>query len=103
MARMAPPMRPPPPNSASPAHVVQAPAAPKSAFDDLNETIQLALGNSPAKQTTNQTTLTGQPIVGGQTGAGGNAYQQPAYNVLPQQQQMFASPSKQAPSSTGQH
>lgn len=41
-----PPGRPPPPNMAtsSPAHV-----PPKSAFDDLNDTIRMALGNSPAK------------------------------------------------------
>lgn len=42
-----PPGRPPPPNMAtsSPAHA----PPPKSAFDDLNDTIRMALGNSPAK------------------------------------------------------
>lgn len=93
-----PPGRPPPPVSASPAHV---PAAPKSAFDDLNDSIQLALGNSPAKQA---------PSAG--IGMGGIAYQQtqagvlphqtmpvaaPNYGIVPQQQQVFSSPSKQPP------
>lgn len=102
-----PPGRPPPPVSASPAH---APAAPKSAFDDLNDSIQLALGNSPAKQA--QATTGGIGIGGGGGGGGGIAYQQaqsggiphqtmpvaaPNYGIVPQQQQVFSSPSNQPP------
>lgn len=96
-----PPGRPPPPVSASPAHV---PAAPKSAFDDLNDSIQLALGNSPAKQA---------PATTAGLGMGGIVYQQtqagvlqqqsmpvaaPNYGIVPpQQQQVYSSPSKQPP------
>jgi hypothetical protein len=57
--RPVPPMRPPPPQAAisvtsSPAHPVVAghvvgPAQPKSAFDDLNDSIRMALGGSPSK------------------------------------------------------
>lgn len=44
-----PPARPPPPRSnASPAPVVQR-APPKSAFDDLNDSILEAFGGSPAR------------------------------------------------------
>lgn len=41
-----PPGRPPPPNMAT-----ASPA--KSAFDDLNDSIRMAMGNSPAKQPLN--------------------------------------------------
>lgn len=105
-----PPGRPPPPHAvtASPAHAHQS----KSAFDDLNDTIQLAMGNSPAKQQQQQQ----QPVhtVGiagaGNVGAGnvpGGIQQQQLYMqqampaaagyaiVQQPQQQMFASPSRQ--------
>lgn len=60
-----PPGRPPPPSvaTASPAH-----APPKSAFDDLNDSIRMALGNSPAKQPLN---TSGQPL-GATTNPAGN-------------------------------
>lgn len=49
-----PPARPPPPNAngsrnSSPAHGVLQLAAPKSAFDDLDDSIREAFGGSPAK------------------------------------------------------
>lgn len=95
--RAGPPMRPPPPHSASPAHAGLA-QAPRTAFDDLNESIQLAMGHSPAKQPA-------APALIGSVG-----YQQPmqpmptaaGYGVAAQQP-YFASPSKQPPSTTGQH
>lgn len=53
-----PPGRPPPPNVASPAHIQQQQQQqPKSAFDDLNDSIRMAMGNSPAKQPLNASGL----------------------------------------------
>lgn len=98
-----PPGRPPPPHAvtASPAHAQQ----PKTAFDDLNDTIQLAMGNSPAKQQQQQPVNTGGIAGTGNVGTGGvpSGIQQqqlymPAagYGIVQQpQQQMFASPSRQ--------
>lgn len=64
-----PPGRPPPPHTASP-------AKPKSAFDDLNDTIQMALGNSPGKQATG-VGIGGIPM-------GGLAYQQTQQPLMQQ-------------------
>lgn len=53
-----PPMRPPPPTSASVAHFAgsgSANAPTKSPFDDLNDTIRMALVSSPAKQANENT------------------------------------------------
>lgn len=103
-----PPQRPPPPHpktaTPSPAHSVGSSVASKSAFDDLNDSIRMALGNSPAKQPM------GGGVVGGVSGGGGGvavgpsvAGAQPAlmyqpqmtgFNA-PQQQPMYSSPAKQ--------
>lgn len=77
-----PPMRPPPPHSstASPAHVMQIGGGqPKSAFDDLNDTIRMALTGSPSKGGVAQPGVQQQQF----TSTGG---------VL---QQQFSSPAKQ--------
>lgn len=54
-----PPGRPPPPNMASPAHGMQQQQQhqSKTAFDDLNDSIRMAMGNSPAKQALNTSGL----------------------------------------------
>lgn len=53
---MGPPQRPPPPQAntvtPSPAHSNASNVSKVSAFDDLNESIRMALGASPAKQIT---------------------------------------------------
>lgn len=51
--KIGPPGRPPPPS-----HMASASPA-KSAFDDLNDTIRAAMGNSPAKPALN---TSGQPL-----------------------------------------
>lgn len=69
-----PPGRPPPPHmaTASPAH-----AAPKSAFDDLNDSIRMAMGgNSPAKQPLNTSGLPlGTPQIPNPAGAYPSTFQ----------------------------
>lgn len=75
------PMRPPPPGStpiSSPAHST------KSAFDDLNDSIRLALGGSPSKVQ--------QPVVTVQMGI---QQQQQHVTGFGGQQQMYSSPAKQ--------
>lgn len=96
--RPGPPQRPPPPSqtggplvgAVSPAHAPQAAAAPKSAFDDLNDTIRMALGNSgsPARNTSAAT--------GAGTAGLGNVSQNVMQQASTQQPQpMYSSPAKQ--------
>lgn len=101
-----PPQRPPPPQAAisqtaipSPAHSTTSNASKVSAFDDLNESIRMALGGSPAKQ------ITG----GGVTGnvMSGPSMMQPQHlqhmsstGFSSPQHQMYSSPAKQ-PSGVG--
>lgn len=105
LSKPGPPQRPPPPQAsggaagatASPAHTIAeaSAAAPKSAFDDLNDSIRMALGGSPAKQ---------PPMAA--SGGGGVPPMLPVTNMMqpqmagystsPQpQQSMYSSPAKQ--------
>lgn len=111
--RPGPPQRPPPPQTggplagtASPAHQPTVAAPPKSAFDDLNDTIRMALGNSgsPAR---NAAAAAGQGVAG--VGAGQpaqvnqNFMQQASASAQqpPQPQSMYSSPAKQPASGLG--
>lgn len=100
MTKPGPPQRPPPPQTntqatASPAHSSLAAQQPKSAFDDLNESIRMALGGSPAKQS--MASVSGSGSTGGTSMVGGPGYgqqQMPGYQQQ-HQQQMYSSPAKQ--------
>jgi len=63
-----PPQRPPPPRAnmttPSPAHSTASNASRVSAFDDLNESIRMALGGSPAKQISGGGVVTGNVMIG---------------------------------------
>lgn len=92
-----PPQRPPPPqaNTAipSPAHSTTSNASKVSAFDDLNESIRMALG-SPAKQ------ITGGGVTGNVMGVPSLMQQQHLQQMSSSgfaspQHQMYSSPAKQ--------
>lgn len=93
-----PPQRPPPPqaNTAipSPAHSTTSNASKVSAFDDLNESIRMALGGSPAKQ------ITGGGVTGNVMSGPSMMQQQHLQHMSSTgfsspQHQMYSSPAKQ--------
>lgn len=98
-----PPSRPPPPRTSgsqmsSPAQGVVKPTPPKSAFDDLDNSIREAFGGSPSKSFASQ---------GGSAVAGGWDHQQPVAGLFGSSSQqhafalntqMFSSPVKGVPS-----
>lgn len=95
---MGPPQRPPPPqaNTAipSPAHSTTSNASKVSAFDDLNESIRMALGGSPAKQ------ITGGGVTGNVMSGPSMMQQQHLQHMSSTgfsspQHQMYSSPAKQ--------
>lgn len=100
-----PPMRPPPPSSAAVGHASQPiaanPSTTKSPFDDLNDTIRMALINSPAKQVTNDQTAAGVSSAFNHSPQNHQTpFMQPQTVVVGAQnygtnQQVFSSPSKQ--------
>jgi hypothetical protein len=56
-----PPIRPPPPRTASPAQGGLRPSQPKSAFDDLDDSIREAFGGSPSRSFGGGAGSMGQP------------------------------------------
>lgn len=95
---MGPPQRPPPPQAnmttPSPAHSTTSNASKVSAFDDLNESIRMALGGSPAKQ------MAGGGVTGNVMGVPSMMQQQHVQQMsstgfASPQHQMYSSPAKQ--------
>lgn len=106
LSKPGPPQRPPPPQAsggaavatASPAHTIAdaPPTAPKSAFDDLNDSIRMALGGSPAKQPPTTTTSGGGGVPPMLPVTNMMQQQMAGYSTSPQpQQSMYSSPAKQ--------